>query len=497
MMTSPFMVEEPPMHRHGLIINSLARGAEASEMLGATGYSYEFVLRAFEPLLRRWGEVRRVERPESQVDFAARQMRRGGLAPVHLSFRPFSDVYLTRAAPNVIFPFWEFPDVPASDYKQNPRNHWVRIANRASLVLTASHFTAAALRRAGMRTAVRIVPVPVADDYFRLPNWNGSEAITLDCPAYVFTRPEVPPILLDDPEDRPGPDSTPFRVKHWLRSLARRVWVDGIKPLLPLRLTKAIVAGKNAAKRAWREGEIELPTPDDRLTLSGVVYTTILNPDDHRKNWQDLLTAFLLAVGDRADATLVIKLVTSSAAPVREVLGFYYKCGLAHRARVAFVTSYLSEEQMRELARASTYYLNASRAEGACLPLQDFLAAGRPGIAPAHTALADYFDDQMGFVVASQAEPCAWPDDESGRLNTSWHRIDWTSLREQIAAAYEVALNQPHAYQQLASAARQRMHAWASADAVWPKLKEALALVAERADGGVAASAGNGFREAA
>lgn len=473
------MMENPTPRPYGLIVNSLARGVNVDETLGATGYSYEFVLRAFEPLLRRWGELRRVERPESQVDFAVRRMRQKGMAPLHLTFRPFTDVYLSRTVANLVFPFWEFPDVPADDYKQNPRNHWVRIANRASLVLTASQFTAAALARAGVRTPVRIVPVPVDKHYFQMPEWDPDATITLDCPAFVFTRPELSPILLADPEDRPGPDSTPFRIKHWLRSLARRVWVDGVKPLLPLRLTKAIVAGKNAAKRAWREGEIELPTSDECLTLSGVVYTTILNPDDQRKNWQDLLTAFLLAVGDRPDATLVIKLVTSSAAPVREVLGFYYKCGLPHRARVAFISSYLSDEQMRELARASTYYLNASRAEGACLPLQDFLAAGRPGIAPAHTALADYFDDRVGFVVASHAEPCAWPDDETGRLNTSWHRIVWSSLREQIAAAYETATARPQAYRHLASSARGRMAAWASADAVWPRLNEALSLVAD------------------
>lgn len=493
------MMENPALRPYGLVVNSLARGVNVDETLGATGYSYEFVLRAFEPLLRRWGEVRRVERPESQVDFAVRQMRQQGLAPLHLTFRPFTDIYLSRTAANVVFPFWEFPDVPAGDYKQNPRNHWVRIANRASLVLTASNFTAASLARAGVRTPVRIVPVPVDNHYFQMPAWDPAATITLDCPAFVFTRPEVPPILLADPEDRPGPDSAPFRVKHWLRSLARRVWVDGVKPLLPLRLTKAIVAGKNAAKRAWREGEIELPTPDERLTLAGVVYTTILNPDDQRKNWQDLLTAFLLAVGDRPDATLVIKLVTSSAAPVREVLGFYYKCGLPHRARVVFISSYLSDNQMRELARASTYYLNASRAEGACLPLQDFLAAGRPGIAPAHTALADYFDDHVGFVVASHPEPCAWPDDETGRLNTSWHRIVWSSLREQITAAYEVATARPQAYRQLSSAARQRMTAWASTEAVWPRLNKALAFASETAAGGLSLSASpsRDFHEAA
>jgi len=84
-----------------------------------------------------------------------------------------------------------------------------------------------------------------------------------------------------------------------------------------------------------------------------------------------------------------MKLAASHAASVREVLGFYDKLGITHRCRIAFVTSFLSDRQMLELARASTYYLNSSRAEGACLPVLDFLASGRPAIAPSHTAIAD------------------------------------------------------------------------------------------------------------
>ena len=471
------MTDPAPPRRTALIVNSLARGRSFSTDLGETGYSYEFVLRAFLPLLELHGEVTRIARPESQVDFAIRRLASRGLAAVNLSFRPFSDVYLTRHAPNVVFPFWEFPDIPATDYKDNPRNNWLRIANRASLIFTASHFTAAALARAGVKTLVRVVPVPVSPAYFELPPWTRWQTVAIDCPAYVLVQPDVPAIRVADPEARPGPDSTGFRLKNYLRSLARRVWVDGIKPLLPLRLSKALVAAKNAGKRAWQEGETELPLAASRLELSGIVYTAIFNPDDKRKNWQDLITAFLLAVGDRDDATLVLKLVVSYAAPVREVLAFYNKLGLPHRARIVLVTEYLSDAQMRELAQASTFYVNASRAEGACLPLQDYLAAGRPGIAPANTAMTDYFDAWVGFVVDSHPEPCPWPDDETGRLHTSWHRIVWSSLRDQVAASYHVAKTEPEHYQQLSAQARMRMKSWAGVDAVWPRLRDALALV--------------------
>ncbi|HEV7224489.1 MAG TPA: hypothetical protein VGN42_17405 [Pirellulales bacterium] len=471
--------DSPGEQPRALVIHSAARGAPPSETLGAAGYSYDFVRRAFLPLLARWAEVVEIERPESQLDFALRQARRRGRQPLSLSFRPLGDVYLTRTAPNVVFPFWEFPDVPASDYKDNPRYHWVRIANRSSLILTASEFTAAALERAGVRTPIRVVPVPVQAEYFELPCWDAHRKTVLDCTAYVFTRPEVAPLRPADPEARPGADSLAFRIKTKLRAAARRVWINTVKPWLPLRLSKTVVAAKNAGRRAWREGETELPPAETRVELSGVVYATVLNPDDQRKNWQDLLSAFLLATRDRDDATLVVKLVTSHSAPVREVLGHYYQLGVPHRSKLVFITSYLSDEQMRELTLASAYYVTATRAEGACLPLQDFLAAGRPGVSPRHTAIADYFDDRMGFIVASHPEPCPWPQDDSGRLHTSWHRIVWSSLRDQIAASYEVACKQGEPYSQMSREARRKMQAWASAATVWPRLAGALALANE------------------
>src|SRR5207237_7148244 len=89
-------------------------------------------------------------------------------------------------------------------------------------------------------------------------------------------------------------------------------------------------------------------------------------------------------------ATLVGKLAVPprlAATALNGMIAHYQDLGLSHRCRLVFVTSYLSEPQMVELAQASTYYVNAARAEGSCLPLQHFLAAGRPGIAPGHTAL--------------------------------------------------------------------------------------------------------------
>jgi hypothetical protein len=85
----------------------------------------------------------------------------------------------------------------------------------------------------------------------------------------------------------------------------------------------------------------------------------------------------------------------------------------------------------------------------------------------------------MGFVVVSHPEPCGWPQDDSGRLHTSWHRIVWSSLCDQIAASYESAVNDRDRYRRMSREARQKMQSWASATTVWPRLAGALALASD------------------
>ena len=152
------------------------------------------------------------------------------------------------------------------------------------------------------------------------------------------------------------------------------------------------------------------------------------------------------------------------------------------------MTDYLSDAQMCELARGSTYYLNTSHAEGACLPLQDFLAAGRPGVAPAHTALADYFHDGVGFVIDSHPEPAAWPHDPDGRCRTTWHRLVWQSLADQLRASYAVASSNAAQYRALAERGRAEIADFGGPEQVWPRLAAALDLLApERFGAAVAA----------
>ena len=157
-----------------------------------------------------------------------------------------------------------------------------------------------------------------------------------------------------------------------------------------------------------------------RLELSGVVYTSIFNPDDGRKNWPDLNNGFLLALGHQHDVTLVLKLITSRAASVDNVIRHIYNRGIEFRCKVVVICDFLDEQQLHTLTQATTYYLQACRAEGNCLPLMNHLAAARPGVSPAHSAMSDYFGPESGFVVESHPEPAAWPHEKRQRLMTTW-----------------------------------------------------------------------------
>jgi glycosyltransferase involved in cell wall biosynthesis len=450
---------------------------ELARRLGRDAYSYRYVWRAFAPLLEGWAPTEEVSGPLPQVIEAVNRWRQQGFAPIHLSFLPLHLMSEVPGVANVGVPAWEFPEVPGTDVGGDPRNNWARVADRLDLVLTHTHYSRHAFLRAGVHTPVHVVPVPVRPEYFAVPAWEPGRKVVLDCPSYVFPQsadlPRPPqPWVAADTGHLP-------RCPGW-RELCKK----GIKSLPPhlswatFRAARAARAAAWAARETLRQTDVRvLYPPRPQLEISGIVYTTILNPRDLRKNWDDLLTAFLLAMKDCADALLVVKLVVSAeseADVLREVFDHYRGTGLAHRCRVAFVTAYLSEPQLVQLSTASTYYLNASHAEGSCLPLQSFMAAMRPAVAPPHTGMADSLDRDCAFLVDSHPEPARSPLDPAGALTTRWQRIVWQSLHDQIRASYEAARGDPRRYRSLAEAARRRMGALASRAAVWPVLAASL-----------------------
>ncbi len=457
-----------------IVLTSYMLGAPNGHNLGAPGYSHEFVARLFRPLLERWGTVTEVRDAGRDLQETVDACLRRGNVPIHFSVLPFQDVCIAEGAVNVVMPAWEFPDVPDHAFDGNPQNDWPRMADRADLVLVSGPFTANALRRAGTKTPIHIVPVPCPDSYFDLPPWRPSQTRRIDCRAYVF--------------ESGGFDDTVAVTSPLTDSRSMLKAVEGSLR----RTTRQLLGGQRYAavsafikdrrhasrRRSDRPSLAGLPYPEvSSVELSGIVYTSIFAPDDGRKNWIDLLNAFLVALGDRADATLVCKLITKNRASVERVIDYYLHRGLPHRCRVVFLCDFLTDEQMLQLCEATTYYVQSTKAEGNCLPLMNYLAAGRPAVSPDHSSMSDYFSSRSGFVVESHQEPAAWPHDRRLRLRTSWARIVWTSLRDQIAASHRLVRGRPGEYTALAESCRTAMRTWAGRAEVTERLDAALDTV--------------------
>ena len=452
-----------------LLTTSSFTGAEMPNRCGDDCYSYYFVSRAFAPLLARWGVVSEVANQAFSLDEALIRARAEYSQAAHLSFLPPQYMHVSSAGPNIAFPFWEFPDVPNSAVAGNPRNNWVEVSQRLSLMLTACEFTRDAFIRAGVTTPIHVVPVPIRLEYFQLPAWQSQQQVRLECPCFVLP---------------PTPHAMSSLPRRTLRERARGVYRNRVRPYLPAAVHRCLAVGSRPVIARHEPAAPErFPLPfqeTNGVELSGIVYTSIFNPFDLRKNWQDLLAAFLKVLGDKEDATLVLKLAVSKTMAregLYNLFCHYQRLRIKHRAKVVVIASYLSDEQMLELAEASCFYLNTSLAEGACLPLQDFLAAGRPGIAPDHTAMSEYIDDELAFVVDSRSEPTHWPWDPERRPATVWNRVLRPSLERQLRASYETVKHDARRYRQMAACGRERMNALASVESVWPKLAGALSTL--------------------
>ncbi len=210
--------------------------------------------------------------------------------------------------------------------------------------------------------------------------------------------------------------------------------------------------------------------------VSGVVYVSVFNPDDGRKNWHHLITAFCWALRDVEDATLVLKMTQNDLSTYYVELLTLLSQLSPFSCRVVVMHGYLEDEQFARLYGAASFYVNASRCEGLCLPLMEFMSCARPVIAPDHTAMRDYIDAEVAFIVKSSREPTIWPEDSRILYRTLRHRPDWGSLKLAYQQSYAMAKHQPQAYQAMAVAANERMRRYCAFTPVQQRLVDFLAV---------------------
>lgn len=211
-----------------------------------------------------------------------------------------------------------------------------------------------------------------------------------------------------------------------------------------------------------------------RVKLDGVIYTSMFDPADGRKNWHDLLTGFCYAFREAEDATLVLKMVKTASLDYRRDLFLLLARLKPYKCRVVAMNGFLEDADYDTLIASTTYYVNTSHCEGLCMPMMEFMSAGKPVVAPRHTAMMDYIDESAAFIVGSTPEHNVWPGDPRYLFATMRERIRWDTLVDAYRESYRVAKEDPKRYAEMGQNAANIIRSCCSDEIVRDKLKAAI-----------------------
>lgn len=397
--------------------------------LGLPEYSYYFVLKSFRPILEEMGLVITVADPEHEVDRVARNARQHGEECVFLTFSPPHRSFVAKECPTIPIFAWEFDTVPVESWDEEPRHDWRLILGAAGQAITHSRFAAQAVKQAmGAQYRIASLPAPVWDDYAPLYN-SAPELEALALPKTLTVRGRVY-------------DSQKLDLEQYT----------------PLRCPRHVAL--ELPPEAGTRNSVQ------QVTLSGVIYTAVFCPMDGRKNWFDMISGFCWALRDYADATLVLKLTHRECeAAIAAMLKDLAKL-MPFRCRVVIIDGYLPDESYMNLANISHFAVNSSHGEGQCLPLMEYMSAGKPAITPNHTSMQDYVTPENSFVVRSHPEPTAWPHDPRQLYKARRYRIDFESLLSAFRDSYQTAKSDTMRYAAMSQAAHEDLQRHCSREAV-------------------------------
>ena len=416
-----------------IIIYSAETDTSITSNLGRPEYSYYFVSKAFRTVLRRLAYVIETSRPENDVDVIYEKCRSMGEACVFLSFSPPHGTVTGLKCPTISVFAWEFTTIPTDPFVGDDRYDWRNVFWQHGCAITHSSVAVRAIRKAmGSDFPVWSIPAPVWDDYVKLYKNEETSAqsngVDLNFEGHLI--------------DFNGCDA----------------------PSVPEEHRAGFIADRSLPKT-------DAPV---KVHLDGIIYTTVFNPMDGRKNWQDLVSGFISAFRNTDDATLVLKVVHYDFEEVRELVTDEVFKLVPFKCRVVILHGYLNDREYAKLIQQSTYVVNTSHGEGQCLPLMESMSAGKPAISPVHTALEDYIGETNSFVVRSSAERVWWPHDPRRAFRTTRYRINWESLHAAYVESYQVAKNDSARYARMSRSAVESLQKYCSRAIVEDRLKRVL-----------------------
>lgn len=405
------MMNKSAVQNITFVVYSRYGPTDIRDKIGVAEYSYYFVARTFVPLLRRFGEVRCLSHNDD-LGQVLRDLARSGCETLLLAFAP------PHAIPNLedakVIPVfaWEYDTLPTEDWDGTGSGDWLAPLKTAGCAVTHSAYSVAAARQQlGPDYAVFNIPSPVWDAFSKARRLN-----LFSLPYRKFSI-NFHGIFLDSRAIDYRQQDEAF----WQRYRAGT----------PLQVTSS------------RSGDVcqaAIPGSPQTLTVSGVIYTSIFNPFDGRKNWESMITAFCHAHRNNPRATLIIKISANHYAAFTDAVVDALRRLEPIQCRVIVIYGYLEQTEYEKLLTGTSFYVNTSYAEGQCIPLMEFLSAGIPALSPKTTAMKDYIRCWHSLVIDAHQEPTHWQHDPREKYRCMHYRVDWQSLFSAYRRSFWLAM---------------------------------------------------------
>ncbi|WP_284320744.1 glycosyltransferase [Dyella acidisoli] len=448
----------------------------------AVDHSGFSLLSAFSEILRDLGEVAQIHHIE-EAEHAYKQCLEKNEACLLLSFTPPYITPITLNCPVIPVFAWEYGNIPEQIEERcwldNPRHDWRFVLSKAKGAIVLSTHARDAIRRSmGPTYPVLAVswplPLPPKDRTFGfLPVPNSERGAILSIHAAVADSHQMgldaDAIVCEENDDTPSLDPADILDLPALNHNSQRILNDSHENSAATSLIEpGLIPPPHCS---WDFP----PITDIRMRLRGTVYTATLAPSLEQDNWEDLVTGFCWSFRNSEDATLM--LVVDDPVPFAchtKLVSLLTKLS-PFKCRVLAIYGLPSADEYAALIRATTYCVNTSHASGNCRHIANFLAAGVPAIAPAHTSLSDLISADNAFLVRSiPGLPRVWPHGDRDTYRTSWHQIDWQSLTDAFHKSHILATEQPAMYLAMSRLARERAIAHCSSDVIKIELQQFL-----------------------
>jgi len=167
----------------------------------------------------------------------------------------------------------------------------------------------------------------------------------------------------------------------------------------------------------------------------------ILNPHDIRKNFGNLVTAFVRFREEHPDAILLLKMTAQGDLGKLQETAFRREFPSFPETvfdNVYFIPQKLSDSKLQMLMDSCQNYVSPSRAEGQNLPLCEAMVSGRVCITPDHTSMSDYVTNDSAIILESNP----WIIDETTHKYKDFWGFSWFNVGEQtILDALNVAVS--------------------------------------------------------